>query len=101
MSTAEVCTEVGKFYARTLDQSKMFATVIIKTTVEPQSCPWLRLPYSLAFPGSSEDKESGEPGSNPGSGRSPGEGNSNPLQYSCLKNSMDRKAWQATVHGVT
>ena len=37
----------------------------------------------------------------PGSGRSPGEGNDNPLQYSCLKNSMDREAWPATVHVVT
>ena len=37
----------------------------------------------------------------PGSGRSPGGGNGNPLQYSCLKNSMDREAWWATVHGVT
>ena len=36
----------------------------------------------------------------PGSGRSPGEGNDNPLQYSCLENSMDRGAWWATVHGV-
>jgi len=36
----------------------------------------------------------------PGSGRSPGEGNGNPLQYSCLENLMDRKAWWATVHGV-
>ena len=35
------------------------------------------------------------------SGRSPGVGNGNPLQYSCLKNSMDREAWQATVHGVS
>ena len=35
----------------------------------------------------------------PGSGRSPGEGNGNPLQYSCLGNLMDRGAWQATVHG--
>ena len=34
------------------------------------------------------------------SGRSPGEGNGNPLQYSCLKSPMDRGAWQATVHGV-
>ena len=41
------------------------------------------------------------PGSDPGSGRSPGEGNSNPLQYSCLESSMDRAAWWATVHGVT
>ena len=36
----------------------------------------------------------------PGLGRSPGEGNGNPLQYSCLKNSMDRGAWWTTVHGV-
>ena len=39
-------------------------------------------------------------GSIPGSGRSPGEGNVNPLQYSCLENPMDRGDWQATVHGV-
>ena len=37
----------------------------------------------------------------PGSGRSPGVGNGNPLQYSCLKTSMDRRAWWAIVHGVT
>ena len=40
-------------------------------------------------------------GSIPGSGRSPGKGNSNPLQYCCLENPMDRGAWQALVHGVT
>ena len=40
-------------------------------------------------------------GSVPGSGRSPGEGEGNPLQYSCLENPMDRGAWQATVHGIT
>ena len=40
-------------------------------------------------------------GSIPGSGRSPGEGNGYPPQYSCLENSMDRGAWQATIHGVT
>ena len=40
-----------------------------------------------------------DPGSIPGWGRSPGKGNGNPLQYSCLENSMDRGAWQATVHG--
>ena len=39
-------------------------------------------------------------GSIPGLGRSPGEGNGNPLQYSCLENSMDRGTWRATVHGV-
>ena len=43
----------------------------------------------------------GDGGSIPRSGRSPGEGNSNSLQYSCLENSMDRGAWWATVHGVT
>ena len=40
-------------------------------------------------------------GSIPGRGRSPGEGNGNPVQYSCLGNPVDRGAWQATVHGVT
>ena len=40
-------------------------------------------------------------GSIAGSERSPGEGNGNPLQYSCLENSMDRGAWLATVHGIT
>ena len=56
------------------------------------------------FPGSSDDKESaynaGDPGSIPGSGRFPGEGNGNLIQYSCLENSMDRGDWQATVHTV-
>ena len=42
----------------------------------------------------------GDPGSIPGLGRSPGEGNGNPLQYSCLENPMDRGAWGAIVHGV-
>ena len=42
----------------------------------------------------------GDRGLIPGSGRSPGGGNGNPLQYSCLENSMDRGAWWATVHGV-
>ena len=43
----------------------------------------------------------GDVGSIPGWGRSPGEGNGNPLQYSCLDNFMDRVAWRATVHRVT
>ena len=42
-----------------------------------------------------------ETGFNPGSRRSPGEGNGNPLQYSCLENPMDRGAWWVAVHGVT
>ena len=55
------------------------------------------------FPGGAEVKASacnvGDLGSIPGSGRSPGEGNGNPLQYSCLENPMDGGAWWATVHG--
>ena len=43
----------------------------------------------------------GDLGLTPGSGRSPGEGNGNPLQYSCVDNPMDEGTWQATVHGVT
>ena len=43
----------------------------------------------------------GDPGSSPGLGKSPGEGNGNPLQYYCLENPMDRGAWQAPVYGVT
>ena len=58
----------------------------------------------LGFPGSSNSKEctcnAGDPGLIPGLGRSPGEGNGNPLQCPCPENSMDRGAWQATVHGV-
>ena len=58
----------------------------------------------LCFPGGSNGKESacnaGDSGSIPGSGRSPGEGNGNPLQYSCPENSMDRGAWLATVHEI-
>ena len=61
--------------------------------------------FSLGFFGSSKDKESAcnarDRGLIPGSGRSPGEGNGNPLQYSCLDNPMDSRAWWATVHGVT
>ena len=58
----------------------------------------------MGFPDSSVGKESvcnaGDLGSIPGSGRSPGKGNGNPLQYYCLENSMIRGAWQDTVHGV-
>ena len=45
-------------------------------------------------------RNAGDPDSIPGSGSSPGEGNGNPLQYSCLENPMDGGAWWATVHGV-
>ena len=58
----------------------------------------------MGFPCSSVGKESpysaGDPGSIPGLGRSPGEGNGNPLQYPCLRNPMETAAWWATVLGV-
>ena len=87
----------------------------ISWTVEPGRLPsmgsqrvghvWATNMFSLGFPGGSDGKESscnaGDQGSIPGLGRSPGEGHSNPLQHSCLENSMDRGAWQGTVHGVT
>ena len=59
---------------------------------------------SWYFPSGSDGKEftgnAGDLGSIPALGSSPGEGNSNPLKYSCLENLMDRRAWWATVHGV-
>ena len=58
----------------------------------------------MGFPDGSDGKESacsaGDPGLIPGLGRSPGEGNGNPLQYSCLEISKDRGAWWATIHEV-
>ena len=59
----------------------------------------------MGFPGGlvvkSLPASEGDTGSIPGLGRSPGAGSGNPLQYSCLENSMDRGAWWATVHGIT
>ena len=60
--------------------------------------------FIWGFPGGSVVKNppanAGDASSIPGLGRSPGEGNENPLQYSCLENPMDRGPWQVTVHGV-
>ena len=65
----------------------------------------LIMPISGGLPGGSDGKEytckAGDPGLIPESGRSPGEGNGYPLQYSCLKNSTDREAWMAIILGVT
>ena len=61
--------------------------------------------YMWGFPGGLDGKESAcnaeDPGLIPRLGRSPGEGNGYPLQYSCLENSMDGEAWWATIHGVS
>ena len=66
---------------------------------------YLYLKFSWGLPSGSVVKKSpanaGDAGSVSGLGRSPGEGNGNPLQYSCLENPMDREAWWATVHGDT
>ena len=73
--------------------------------------PWWRVwqptPVFLAFPSGSDGKENAcnagdlrDTGLIPGSGRSSGKGHGNLLQYSCLENSMDRRTWHATVHGV-
>ena len=71
----------------------------------PCWCQLLWLLPTMDFLGSSDGKESacnaGDPGSIPGLGRTPEEGNSYPLQYSCPESSMDRGAWRAAVHGVT
>ena len=67
-------------------------------------CLYSAIKVERGFPGGSDSKESacsaGDQSSVPGWGRFPGERNSNPLQCSCLENSMDRRAWWATVHGV-
>ena len=81
----------------------------LKTSFLKESKYKLILPFPkykliLPFPGSSDLKASackaGHPGFIPGLGRSPGEGSGNPLQYSCLKKSMDREIWETAVHGV-
>ena len=90
----------GIFQARVLDwgaiafsDCTLYICAIYCMSVIPQT----------GLPGGSDGKESarnaGDPGSICGSGRSPGDGNGNPLQYSCLENSMDRGAWQVTVCG--
>ena len=64
----------------------------------------IEIMHIMGFSSGSDSKESacnaGDPGLIPGWGRSLGEGNGNPHQYSCLENPMDNGAWQATVHGV-
>ena len=81
---------------------------MVSTEVKTQSRKIARdrlpTPVFMGFPGGSDGKESTcnvrDLGSVSGLGRSPGGGHDNPLQYSCLENSMDRGAWQSAVHGV-
>ena len=76
-----------------IPEGKTKLPFLLRLGLRTPECPcWLR-----DFPGGSDGKvsayNSGDPGSVPGSGRSPGEGNGNPLQYPCLENLMDGEAW--------
>ena len=85
--------------------------MVVQTLGVPEILPWcfknFRLQYSQVwgFPGGSAVKNrpanARDSVSTPGLERSPGEGNGNPLQYSCLENPVDKEAWRATVHGIT
>ena len=66
----------------------------------PTDCPGTSLVAQILFPGKESACQCRRPGFDPWEGRSSGEGNGNPLQYSCLENPMDRGAWRATVHTV-
>ena len=91
-----------------LRASSSLAKTLGEISIPKMQCSWLdilaKARVTEGFPGGSEVKvsacNSGDLGSIPGSGRSPGKGNGNPLQYSCLENSMDRGGWWATIYGV-
>ena len=87
---------------QTLPESQLIFNTVINSLCFYS--PYNSIFVPNGFPDGSEVKASasnaGDLGSIPGSGRSPGEGNGNPLQYSCLENPMDGGAWQATVHEV-
>ena len=79
--------------------------IIVSRVSQTENNKYHILTHVCGFPSGSDGKESacntGDLGSIPGLGRSPGERNGRPLQYSCLENSMERGAWWATVHRVT
>ena len=77
---------------RIIHSTKWDLFLEVKTVRASLVAPWRR--------GKESACNAGDVGSIPGLGRSPGEGNSNQLQYSCLENHMDKEAWQATVHEV-
>ena len=83
----------------------IFASIRFKVITFPEYILYTSPLAILAFPSISDSKafacNAGDLGLIPGPGRSPEEGNGNPLQYSCLENSIDRGAWWATAHGVT
>ena len=86
------------------DQEAWHAAVHGVTKSQTQLSNWTTIAsligHSRWFIGKNPPANAGDPSSIPGSGRFPGAGNDNPLQYSCLENPMDKGAWQAIVHGV-
>ena len=97
-----------KFWELVMDREACYAAVHgVRESDMTEQLNWIELNIKhMCFPGGSDGKQStcnaGDLGSVPGLGRYHGEGNGYPLQYSCLENSMDRRAWQAKpAHGVT
>ena len=85
------------------DYGRVFRVISMSSQLDPGDI-WVPIHFKWGFLHSSFSKESacnaGDPSLIPGLGGFSGEGNGNPLQYSCLENPMDRGAWQAPVHGV-
>ena len=88
-----------------LSNAHTLSNLILNIILQGRYYFYTHLWQMLGYPGDSDGEDSacnaGDLGLIPGSGRTPGEGNGNPLQYSCLDKSMDRGAWQAIVQGVT
>ena len=105
---AHVCAGLGSASCTHQRFLKVTTKMSHELSMGPLAEPSVQQPRAItmkpSFPAGSDGKASaynaGDPGSIPGWGRSSGEGNGNPLQYSCLENPMDRGAWWATVHGV-
>ena len=99
---ADVCVNQG-LSNPAVQRDLLPDTTLVTLTTTFQN--WDSLFHPFEIPGGSDGKASarsaGDPSSVPDSGRSPGEGNGNPLQYSCLENPMDGWAWRAAAHGVT
>ena len=100
-----ICTLTQKYMIMNIQRTPCLSPIAaIYTKSHIMDIPILSDLFLLLVTHTSDGKESacnaGGPGSIPGLGKCPGEGNGNPLRYSCLKNSMDRGAWRATVHGV-
>ena len=99
---APVHTEKHQTFSRTAVEANFLK--LIKAIYERPTLIILNGKALVGFPGGSDGKEStcnaGDPGLISRLGRSPGEGNGNPFRHSCLENSMDRGAWQATVLGI-